>query len=107
MPDTDKTPEVDLDQLDAAGDDVVVIDVREQSEYVRGHVPGAVLMPMAQLPHRMAELDRSKLHFVICASGARSEVMTRMLRQAGFDARAVAGGTMAWVQAGRPVETGS
>jgi rhodanese-related sulfurtransferase len=55
-----ETPEVDVDQLAAAGE-AVVVDVREPGEYVQGHVPGAVLMPMGQLPSRMAEPQRSDL----------------------------------------------
>lgn len=96
-----------IDQLAAAGDDVIVVDVREPSKYVRGHVPGVVLMPMGQLSGRMAELDRSMTVYVICASGTRSGTMTDALRDVGFDARAVVGGTRAWIQSGRPVEKGT
>jgi rhodanese-related sulfurtransferase len=99
-----QTSEVDVDQLAAAGRDAVVIDVRERGEYVRGHVPGAVLMPMGQLSRRLAELDRSAPVYVICASGNRSKAMTDVLRGAGFDAHSVAGGTQAWRESGRPVE---
>lgn len=107
MPDAEgRTPEIDLDQLAAAGDKVVVLDVRQESEYVQGHVPGALLIPMGELPGRMAELDKRAPVYVICASGARSEVMTDVLRSAGYDAHTVVGGTHAWVQSGRPVVTG-
>jgi rhodanese-related sulfurtransferase len=102
-----QTSEVDLDQVAAAGEDAVVVDVREPSEYVQGHVPGAVLMPMGQLSSRMPELDRSRPVYVVCASGGRSGAMTDVLRSNGFDARSVAGGTNAWIQSGRPVEEGS
>jgi rhodanese-related sulfurtransferase len=101
-----ETPEVDVDQLAAAGE-AVVVDVREPGEYVQGHVPGAVLVPMGQLPSRMAELDRSAPIYLVCASGGRSKAMTDVLRSHGFDARSVAGGTNAWIQSGRPVEEGT
>ena len=100
--------EVTLESFAAAhADGAPVIDVREPGEYVSGHVPGAVLMPMGQLPSRTGELDRSRPVYVICASGNRSSAMTDYLRGAGFDARSVAGGTSGWVGAGRPVVTGT
>lgn len=99
--------EISLEKFASAhADGAAVIDVREPAEYIGGHVPGAVLMPMGQLPSRTGELDRSRPVYVICASGNRSGAMTDYLRQVGFDARSVAGGTSGWVRAGRPVVTG-
>jgi rhodanese-related sulfurtransferase len=100
--------EVALDNFAAAhADGATVIDVREPGEYVGGHVPGAVLVPMGQLPSRVSDLDRSRPLYVICASGNRSGAMTDYLRRAGFDAWSVAGGTSAWARSGRPVVTGT
>ena len=100
--------EVSLEQFAAAhADGATVIDVREPGEYIGGHVPGAVLMPMGQLPSRTGELDRHRPVYVICASGNRSGAMTDYLRHNGFDARSVAGGTAGWASAGRPVVTGT
>ena len=82
-----------------------VVDVREPAEYVAGHVPGAALIPMGQLPDRLAEIDQSKPVFVICESGGRSAAMTDVLLHHGFDAHTVTGGTAAWTKAGRPVDT--
>ncbi|EWT03882.1 sulfurtransferase [Intrasporangium chromatireducens Q5-1] len=90
----------------ARADGATVVDVREPGEYVAGHVPGAVLMPMGQLPSRVAELDRSRPVYVICASGNRSRAMADFLGAVGFEARSVDGGTTAWAQSGRPVVTG-
>lgn len=86
--------------------DAVVVDVREAMEYVQGHVPGAIPMPMSQLGSRLHELNRSARLYLICATGNRSGAMTDALRQMGFDAWNVAGGTMAWVRSGRPLESG-
>lgn len=83
-----------------------IVDVREREEYVAGRVPGVVSIPMGQLAHRVHELDRSRPLYVICASGNRSSAMTDFLTAAGFDARNVAGGTSAWIRAGRPLERG-
>ncbi len=102
-----ETPEIGIDELAAAvRGGAAVIDVREPHEYVAGHVPGAVLIPMGQLPGRTAELDRRAPVYVICASGNRSATMTGVLCAAGFNAYSVAGGTSEWARSGRPVVGG-
>ena len=102
-----RTPEVDVDQLAAALEGgAQVVDVRERGEYAQVHVPGAVLIPMGQLAGRMGELDTASPVYVVCASGNRSGAMTDLLRASGFDAYSVAGGTHAWVSAGRAVGVG-
>jgi rhodanese-related sulfurtransferase len=104
---TADTPEIDTVQLaQAATGGRVIVDVREPGEYVAGHVPGAVLIPVGQLPGRTAELDRDAPVYVVCASGNRSAAMTGFLRRAGFDAYSVAGGTSRWARSGRPVVSG-
>lgn len=90
----------------AHADGAFVLDVREPFEYVNGHVPGAGLMPMGQVPQRMAELPRDQQVYVICQSGNRSLTVTNYLRSAGYDAVSVAGGTGGWIGAGRPVVMG-
>ena len=102
----DTPPEIDVEELAAAREDGLLVDVREPDEYVAGHVPGAVLIPMGQLANRMAEIDKTSRVFVICASGNRSSAITDLLRGTGFDAVSVAGGTVAWTRSGRPVEGG-
>ena len=102
------TPEIDVEQLAQAGGlSATVIDVRQPAEYVAGHVPGAELVPMGQLPSRLDDLDRSDPVYVVCATGNRSAAMTDLLVASGFDAYSVAGGTAAWARSGRPVETGA
>jgi rhodanese-related sulfurtransferase len=102
-----ETPEIDIDQLaGAVRGGAAIVDVREPGEYLAGHVPGAVLIPMGQLPGRVAELDRGAPVYVVCASGNRSATMTHFLRSAGFDAYSVAGGTSGWARSGRPVVGG-
>jgi rhodanese-related sulfurtransferase len=101
------TREVDLTTFAAAHrDGAVVIDVREPSEYVAGHVPGADLMPLRHLPSRVADLPRDVPVYVICASGNRSLSAADLLARAGVDAWSVAGGTQAWLGAGRHVVRG-
>lgn len=104
---TRQTPEVDVDQLAAALDGgATLVDVRERGEYAQVHVPGAVMIPMAQLTARMSELDKASPVYVVCATGNRSSAMTDLLRANGFDAYNVVGGTQAWVASGRAVGVG-
>jgi len=81
-----------------------LIDVRDSAEYRDGHLPGAVNIPMGELPHRLAEIDRDRPVYVVCAVGNRSGAMTNVLTAFGFDAANVAGGTAAWVRSGRLIE---
>lgn len=100
-----RTPEVDIEQLAAAlSGDGTLVDVREASEYVAGHVPGAELMPMTTLTAHLSELDKTRPVFVVCASGNRSAAMTDLLVATGYDAYSVSGGTAAWARSGRPLE---
>ncbi|GAB2867082.1 rhodanese-like domain-containing protein [Nocardioides pacificus] len=103
---SETTPEIDVDQLAARLHEGTVVDVRERFEYVVGHVPGALPIPMGQLAGRMGDLPREKPVFVICASGNRSKAMTDLLRASGFEAWSVAGGTNDWARSGRPIEGG-
>ncbi|GGB89589.1 sulfurtransferase [Knoellia flava TL1] len=83
-----------------------VIDVRQPQEYVTGHVPGSLLVPMTELSSRLGELDRSRPLYVVCASGNRSGAMADFLTDVGFEALSVAGGVTAWAASGRPLVTG-
>lgn len=103
----DALTEVDVAALAAARDGgAPVLDVRQPDEYEMAHVPGAVLIPLDQLADRMAEVPAGAL-YVICKSGGRSAAAVRVLAEAGVAATNVAGGTMAWIDAGYPVATGS
>jgi rhodanese-related sulfurtransferase len=87
-------------------DGAVVVDVREPFEYVGGHLPGAVLMPLRELASWAAELPRGVPVYVICASGNRSLSAADCLAASGIDAWSVAGGTGAWIRSGHPVIRG-
>ncbi|MFC5379265.1 rhodanese-like domain-containing protein [Aquipuribacter nitratireducens] len=101
------TPQTDIPDLARARrDGAVVVDVREPSEYVAGHVPGALNVPLSTVASRAGGLPDGRL-YVVCASGGRSKAATDVLRRAGRDAVSVAGGTQGWVAAGNPVTAGS
>ena len=85
--------------------DVVVLDVREQWEYDEQHIPGVTLIPMGEVPNRLSEIPTDKTVIVTCRSGNRSGQVTDYLRQAGYtDVHNMAGGILAWQQAGYSVE---
>ena len=101
-------PEITVDQLAErlAGGGAVLFDVRQPDEYEAARVPGAVLVPLGEVPDRVAEFPTGREVLVICKSGGRSAQAVEFLRDRGVDAVNIAGGTMAWVSTGRPVETG-
>ncbi len=68
------------------------LDTRTTSEYSRGHIDGFINIPVDELRERIGELDRSKPVYVICQSGLRSYIATRILEGLGFDAYNFAGG---------------
>ena len=99
--------QVSLDELDTARlTGALVVDVRDRAEYEAGHVPGAQMMPLPELPARMQELPRDRPVYVVCEKGGRSAEAARLLTEVGIDARPVAGGTQSWVASGRSVDTG-
>ena len=78
---------------------IYLIDVREPSEFndALGHAPGAVLLPLGQLPERFQEIPKDKPVAIICRSGARSARATLFLRQNGYERVAnVSGGMLRW-----------
>jgi hydroxyacylglutathione hydrolase len=76
----------------------VVLDVREDDEWQDGHIPGAVHIPLWQLPARAAELPRETPLIVHCAHGYRSSIASSILERAGFsDITHVMGGYDGWV----------
>lgn len=86
-------------------EDVIVLDVREQWEYDEGHIPDVVLIPMGDVPNRLAEIPTDKEVIVTCRSGNRSAQITDFLRQQGFDnVHNMDGGILAWEAAGYDVE---
>ena len=86
-------------------DDAVLLDVREQDEWDAGHAPGAVHIPLGELPARLDELpdtDAGTLA-VTCRGGGRSSRAVAWLSQQGFDVANLDGGMRAWQGAGKPL----
>ncbi len=79
-----------------------LIDVREESEFAAGRVPGAINIPLSQLGQRLDELPHE--FDVICKVGGRSAQAAMALEPHGYDVTNVTGGTDAWIDAGYEVE---
>ncbi|WPD20868.1 MAG: rhodanese-like domain-containing protein [Candidatus Electrothrix scaldis] len=78
-------------------DEYNLIDVRQPSEYRSGHIPGAKLIPVAEMTERSKEIDPTKPTIVYCAIGGRSRVAAQMLAGKGFSKVInMAGGFKAW-----------
>ena len=80
-----------------AGENHLLLDVREQNERDFAHI-GGQFIPLGELPDRMDELDADENApvYVYCRSGGRSAKATAFLRQQGLDAYNIAGGINAW-----------
>ncbi len=89
----------------ANGGGAAIIDVRGASEWAEGHVPGAIHIPLPELPDRMAELPDGPL-VLHCQGGSRSVIATSLLHAAGrTDVANMEGGYSAWSRAGLPTTT--
>ena len=100
--------QIDVDQLRGrlGRDGLKVLDVREASEWNRGHIPGALHLNFKHLPTRLGELPlgREDRLAVICASGMRSSTACSFLLRNGYrNLLNVTGGMRAWQNAGHPL----
>jgi rhodanese-related sulfurtransferase len=77
---------------EAGIDDSVLLDVREPMEFKKGHVAGAVHMPLNEVRARMSELPRDRGIRTYCYGGQRSYIAARTLQQSGFDVKNLSGG---------------
>jgi sulfur-carrier protein adenylyltransferase/sulfurtransferase len=80
------------------GDTLEIIDVREPHEWAIGHIPGARLVPLSQIPDEIPHLDKARETILYCKVGARSEFAARQLAEAGVrNVRNLAGGILRWI----------
>ena len=70
----------------------VRLDVRRDDEYARGHMEGALHIPLDELRSRLGELPKGKPFYVCCQSGLRSYIACRMLTQHGMECYNLSGG---------------
>lgn len=84
---------------------VTIVDVRERDEYNAGHIPGALLIPLSELPQRLKDMPRDTEVILVCRSGNRSQQAYDYLKQQGFtNIHNLVGGMRAWQAAGYEIE---
>ena len=90
------SPELVLEMMDA-GENFVLLDVREDSEWEVAHLEGAIQIPLGELENRLGELDPVNEVIVYCHTGERSVDACLILWNAGFrKVRNLTGGIDAW-----------
>jgi len=96
----------ELSELDAP----ILIDVLEADEYVSGHVPGAINIPLSELVGRESECGLGDTVYVICQAGGRSaracEHLSQQLNLQSVSFVNVLGGTGAWIAEDKKVVVG-
>jgi rhodanese-related sulfurtransferase len=84
----------------------ILIDVREPHEFDEVHVPGAFLVPLQTVPDHVQDIPTDQKVYLICRSGGRSHHACEWLRKNDVDAINVLGGTLSWIEADLPTESG-
>jgi hydroxyacylglutathione hydrolase len=95
-----------IGDLHARSGELQILDVREQSEWDKGRIPGSVHMPYHDI-HAIPEgIDPGRPVAAVCASGQRAAVAASLLARYGAEhvVHVTAGGVGHWVRAGHPVE---
>ncbi len=77
--------------------DILLIDVRQSDEYEKGHIPGAVLIPLPELPDKLSELRSDQSIVTYCRLGRRSLAAAQLIAdELGIEVFTIDGGIMAW-----------
>jgi rhodanese-related sulfurtransferase len=87
----------------AVGAGAVLLDVREDDEWEAGHAPEAIHIAMGLVVDRIEEIPPDRTVVCVCRVGGRSGAVARVLAGAGYDARNLEGGMLAWELVGLPV----
>ncbi|HEX5563595.1 MAG TPA: rhodanese-like domain-containing protein [Sporosarcina sp.] len=78
------------------GETLHLIDVREDDEVAAGMIPGAVHIPLGEVPEHLDELDKTTPYVIICRSGGRSGRAAEFLEAQGYDVTNMVGGMLDW-----------
>ena len=81
---------------DASREKPLLLDVREPWEFERARIAGAQLVPMREVPSRLAEIDEAREIVAICHHGGRSMQVALFLEKAGYTVHNLTGGVDAW-----------
>jgi rhodanese-related sulfurtransferase len=80
-----------------SGERIHLIDVREDEEVAQGMIPGAVHLPLGQVPQRLDDIPKEEEVIFICRSGYRSDQACQYLSSLGYKgATNLIGGMLAW-----------
>lgn len=94
----------------AAVQSAYVVDVREIDEYLDGHIPGAINVPLSELTEKFSDIAKQETVYVVCQLGGRSaracEFLSNLPDFDGSHFVNVVGGTAAWMLEGNDVMTG-
>jgi rhodanese-related sulfurtransferase/DNA-binding transcriptional ArsR family regulator len=90
----------------ARSNQVVILDTRPASEYVAGHIPGAISVPVDELKQRLQKLTRGKEYVAYCRGPycVYADRAVELLRANGRRARRMLDGFPEWKAAGLPIE---
>jgi rhodanese-related sulfurtransferase len=86
------------------GGEAELIDTRREYEWEAGHLAGASRIEMNDLTGEADSIPKDRPVIFYCRSGNRSGMAAAAFREAGYDAHNMAGGILAWVDAGLPLE---
>jgi rhodanese-related sulfurtransferase len=101
-------PQLDIENVkrlwEKKPEGVHLIDIREDEEYVAGHIPGIPLVPMSEIVDRMDEFKPDQEYVFVCRSGRRSHEVSKYFLFNGFTkVNNFSGGMLTW---DGPVDTG-
>jgi hydroxyacylglutathione hydrolase len=101
----DSVEQVSVEDLSAGRNGRLVVDVRGEAEWQAGHLKDSILVPLPELPDRLADIPSGRQLVVLCQTGSRSAVAASYLRSRGWSrASNLAGGIAGWINAGHAVE---
>ena len=94
----DEITPTELKQRLDKGDDIQIVDVREDNEYAYNQIPGSIHIPLGQVLNRMNEIDPNRETVVHCKMGGRSARAIEALQRSGFTGKLsnLKGGILAW-----------
>jgi rhodanese-related sulfurtransferase len=97
-----------IEELHKHAELVQILDVRERSEWEKGHIPGSIFAPWHDIDGLPEDLDPARPIAVVCGSGQRAAVAASLVLRAGarLVIHVVEGGVPKWGRLGHPLETG-
>ena len=96
---------ITVGQLKMEKDKCFLLDVRQPEEIAEGKIPGAVPIPLTEVPAKVSDIPKNKPIITVCAHGGRAAATMFFLKDKGYkNVKTLLGGTEAWKDAGYEVE---